>query len=343
LKDGLLDKKHDNRGRSILHKTFDLLHLYARKILYFRTFSLTSTPRFLILIALAVSFLIFKRWRQGNENERLFLPIIFWGFLSCYILRTSHGRYLLPILPIIILFFLLFIRDFIKEKRFALVTMSAAAVFVAMGMLFETDYIIFKVAINGVIFAGLIVVYFYDQNKSKVRDQLKTGFLLLFGLLSFAVSLSVSYLRPGQIGIFKEWGYCAEYDKIAAAAQENIPIWSNIEGELFQFFMRDLDIDFYPDRKMFTLKPWVPKSRMLNGDFENKVFSFGFELFEQFHDRLNKEQIQTVVLVVSTSDDSEFQFPYQQRLDEFNHMDFLSLKNRIEMKNKIVYIYQLVN
>jgi len=342
-KDGPVEIREKSRERNIFQKTFDLFHLYARKILYFRTFSLTSTPRFLILIAVAVSFLIFKRWRERNENERLFLPIIFWCFLLCYILRTSHGRYLLPILPVIILFFLLFIRDVIKDKRFALVTIGAAAVFVTMGMLFETDYILFKTVINTVILAGLLVLYFHTRYESRFHDQLKTGLILLIGLMSFAINLSVSYLRPGQIGIFYEWGYCGEYNKIADTCKQDVPIWSNIEGELFQFFMNDLDIDFHPDREMFTLKPWVPKARLLKGRIENKVFSFGFKLHDQFHSRLKKEQIQTVALVVSTSDDSEFQFPYQQRLDEFNQMDFLSLKNRIEMKNKIVYIYTLVN
>jgi len=338
-----IEGSEEDQGRSFLIQAYDLLKLYTRKILYFRTFSLASTPRFFILIAVAVSFLCFKRWRKNKEHEKLLLPILFWTFLSIYILRTSHGRYLLPILPLVFLFFLLFLRDYIHYRRFAIYTIGASAVFAAMGIAFETDYIFFKVAINGMIFAGLIVIYFYDKNKSRIRDQLKTGFLVFFGFMSFVVSLSVSYLRPGQIGIFLEWGYCGEYHEIADTCKLDIPVWSNIEGELFQFFMNDLDIDFYPNRKLFTLKPWVPKSRLLKDDVKNKVFSFGFESQEQFYGRLKKEQIHTVVLVVSTSDDSEFQFPYQQRLDEFYHMDFLSLKNRIEMKNKIVYIYKLVN
>jgi len=327
--------------QNIFKKLLYIFQLYIRKILYFRTFSLSSMPRFMIVIAMAVSVLCFKEWRRNNEYNKLLLVFMFWTFLSVHILRTSHGRYLLPVVPIVILFFIYFLKDFLKRKKFTFVTLLAACLFVSFGMLFETQYVFVKIMINAVIIAGLAVMVRLQQKESPLLPNFRIALISLIGMISIVISLSVSSLLPGQIGLSWKWGYCGEFKKIAERCGRGEKVWSNVDGELFRFFMRDFNITFQEKREIFSLKEWIPKANKINRDHEKIVYSFDLDSPTQFLAKLKENKINKVALVISNSDTENFRFPKQDERDVFEEMLSLHLQDRVLFKNKILYIYEL--
>jgi len=320
-----------------------ILILYFKKIFYFRTFSLSSWPRFIVFPALAMSFLCFKEWRKREEQPKLIFQFVLWGFLFVYILRTSHGRYLLPIAPVLILFFILFLKEGVKRKRFALLTLLGTVLFICVGMLFEHEYVLAKVFLYIIIGSGLFLYFFHFNRKTEWVLRIRRALVLLIGFSAICINVVVSIMLPGQIGSFKEWGYCAEFNKIADQFEKEKNLWINIDAKLFRFFRSDPLITFYENSMLWKLKEWVPKFEKMNKDHQRNVFSFGFDDPSQFLQELKKEKIDQVALVVSTSDSRNSRFLYQEKLNEFENMPFLTLENRLVFKNKILYIYKRIS
>jgi len=334
-------KNQKSLSSKFLYKLTQNLSMYIQKIFYFRTFSLSSMPRFLIAIALVCSFLFLKLWRKQTEHKRLFFLFLFWIYLLIFILRASHGRYLLPIIPIIILFFIFFLRDVIKRKKFAFLTILGTSLFISLGMAFEKEYVLMKIFINIVICAGLFLVYYSSQKNSSTLPLIRRSFIFTIGIFAVCINLSASYLLPGQIGTFKKWGYCAEFNKIANFFDEDEKIWINADSQLFRFFRNELHIIFVEHDKSFFVKEWIPKQKMINWSHKKTVYSFNLETQTQFFNRLKAENIEKIVLLVSTSEEPGFKFKNQDMLSEIQKMPFLNLQSRLELKNKILYIYGL--
>lgn len=102
----------------------------------------------------------------------------------------------------------------------------------------------------------------------------------------------------------------------------------------------DFSIEFHENNRIWKLKEWIPKVKKMQKGRPKKVYSFDFQDPLQFFNELERKKIGQVGLVVSASDLKVFQFPYGEKLKEFEKMPFLSLENRLVLKNKILYIYR---
>lgn len=51
--------------------------------------------------------------------------------------------------------------------------------------------------------------------------------------------------------------------------------------------------------------------------------------------------IEKIGLIVSTL--QSIKFPYQERLEEYMNADWLKLEKKIELKNKQLYIFEVIN
>lgn len=327
-------------SKNILNKIWGILLLYFRKLLYSRSFSLTSMPRLIVLPALIFSILLFRKWLRQGSRERLILPILFWTYLLVYILRSSHGRYLLPITPIIMLFFILFLKDGLTQKNLSRGVFAAVLLFVSLGLIFEAGFIPIKIGIYTVILSLLLLLMRGRDMKRFPLNKLKWAFVLGIGFSTFCIQLASSYLLPGQIGKFAAWGYNGEMKKIAAYFPEDEPIWFNSDTNLFKFFFRtDALITFYEGRGEWKLASRVPKYDMINRDRRKEVFSFPMDRAE-FLNTLKSNRIRIVALLASTRNDSGYSFTRQSLLEELNRLSSLKPIRQEHLKNKILYIFE---
>ena len=258
-----IKKDKDGSSGSKFIMLLKILLLYFRKIFYFRTFSLSSWPRFIVLPALAMSFLCFKEWRKREEQPKMIFQFVLWGFFLVYILRTSHGRYLLPVAPVLMLFFILFLKEGVKRKRFALLTLLGTVLFICAGMLFEHGYVLVKVFLYIIIGSGLFFYFFHFHRKTEWVLRIRRALVLFIGFSAICINVAVSIILPGQIGSFKEWGYCAEFNKIADQFGKEKNLWINIDTKLFRFFRGDPSITFHENNRIWNIKDLVPKYKRM--------------------------------------------------------------------------------
>lgn len=326
-----------NKLKALIH----LFILYFRKILYYRTFSLSSLPRFVILPAFLMSFVLFKRWRKSEDSAKLVTCYIFWSYLLVYIFRSSHGRYLLPIIPLAYLFFVFFLRDGIEMRKFFRNVLIAIFSFMLLGFLFERQYVPIKACLSIIVMGGFFLMYYLQKRNKAFLFPVRWSILLVIGIFSFSIQIAASILLPGQIGRFMAWGQNGEFKEIARILDKKGPVWINTDFQLLKFYHKDdLSISFKNGQDRWELKDNIPKSAHLNRDRTKYVFCFEYETNEQFRQSLEAHEIQYVMMVVSTYTMRDMSFPKEQYLPIMNTLPYLKLIQTIKMKNKMMYIYE---
>ncbi len=218
---------------------FNPLIAYIGKLFYPRTFSFTSTPRFIIFPALLMSFLLFRRWRKEAEYEKLVLPLVFWGYMLIYWFRASLGRYMLPVVPLVMLFFIFFLLEGLKKKLFARNTIIATTIFTLTGFFFENKYPLIKLALMVFFLSVLWLIYQLQQKKVPRLPLYKLMYLSLITLFSVMVFIGTSFANGRQMGRYQVFGYCGQMDSIAQRFNAKERIWINHDVGLIQFSRHD--------------------------------------------------------------------------------------------------------
>lgn len=328
-------------------KWLDLSFAYIGKLFYSRTFSITSMPRFIIIPAFLMSFVLFRRWKNEGEYARLILPLIFWVYMIVYILHSSYGRYLLPVVPVIILCFAYFLRDGLKMKRFAGYTLIATSLFAVVGLWFETNYPVIKISITVFFMAGLWFLYMYRHRRTGSHEAaglFKGVFVVLLALVSGAIFIGTSFANSRQLGRFAAFGCCGQMKEIASQFKPGETIWINYDVGLIQFFRHDKA--YRPFKSGFwnwELQEKVPKASLLELPQKYDTYSFLILNNNDFHKNINQYRIRTVALVVSTLKEESYRFPKQKWLTRMMKMSFLKLKRKISLKNKELYVFSVTS
>jgi hypothetical protein len=320
----------------------NLLVSYIGKLFYSRTFSFTSMPRFIIVPAFVMSIRLFRYWKRSGQFQKLIAPLILWCYLFSYLLRSSMGRYLLPVVPLIMLFFVSFMAHGLKDRRFARNTLLATILFTAVGLSFESNFQLIKVALNLFFLAGFWLVYRFQQKNKRTVVYFKMGFILLICLLAFSVFLGTSYFNARQLGHYFAFGYCGQMDKISRLFEKNERIWINFNRGLVHFHRHSGAYPVFKEGvKGWKLKEAVPKAALMNKDTRYHTYSFKWDSSATLQEKLQQYQIRKVVLVVSTLKNSRYMLPLQMKLPELLKMQFLELEKEIKLKNKIVYLFKV--
>ena len=92
------------KGDGKLIEIYNFVMAYLGKILYPRSFSFISVPKVVIFPVVYSSVMLVWKYIKSKKKEFnifVFSALLILVWLLFYILRTSHGRYLLPILPFI--------------------------------------------------------------------------------------------------------------------------------------------------------------------------------------------------------------------------------------------------
>lgn len=305
-------------------------------------FSLVSIPKFIIVPAVAMGIRLQNRWIKSPLPSLTVLPFIAWPYLAIVTITRSSGRHLLPILPILLIFFMLFIRDGIEDSQFFKLTVIATSVTVALEIIFPHPQQLMNAIIQAMVLILFWAYYFTTRAATKLHAYTS---ILLVGAIAVSTAGSAivaSYLLPGQIGRALTWGHLSEIRLTAKYVPPQTPVWVNANPLLTSFYTHQ---DFLPpklEKKYYKHFFRIPKSNRLKRSTPQLIHSFPCKSPQAFLRRIRKKNIATILLTVSTSPNKKFRFQHQELYDYFRNDPNFTLRYTIDFKNKQLHIFKVV-
>ena len=330
-----------SNGEGKLVEIYNFVMSYLGKVLYPRSFSFISVPKVVIFPVVFSSVMLVWNYIKSKKKEFsifVFSALLTLVWLLFYIVRTSHGRYLLPILPFIgiILVYIFFFSDFSKKQKNGL--LIGTGLFVLLGFIFESSYILPKILIE----VFLFVLLGFALLKPRLSI-LKGIFISLLSLFSLGVALLFSYTQ-GQINGYINWGRNREVDKIAQTLPRVKLFWGN------SFENRNVLSVLNEEEKLETEWKWefkenIPKNNYLKtmGDVYSDYYQVSQDPisleydFASLKEYIYQNDIEKAVILFSTKEE----FPSQYFIMDFLKFDWLELEQEVHLKNKIVYIFDV--
>ena len=314
-------------------KTINVILQYIGKILYPRTFSFISVPKVVIFPVVYTSVLLVKKYLKSKSSsirKYAHLSLLFLIWLAIYILRTSHGRYLLPVLPVIsiLYIYILFKYRFTKKQKKEMII--GALIFILLGFLFEASYVIPKILIE----AGIFVLFALSVINPKFKN-LKYLPVILLSSACIGVSLLFSYTQ-GQVHGFINFGENREAQEVAKILPKQ-EYWTN--NDINQMLVSVYSNERFSEPQWhWQLHDIVPKKDMLKVLDERKSFVFEIVNIDKFKENIKRYNIEKLVLYESKVKEK---YTDQEYLDIFINQDWIELEKKYEFKGLNVYIFNV--
>lgn len=310
---------------------------YIGKVLYSRVFSFLSVPKVVILPVVITSVMILKRYiinRKEKIKNFAFLSLTLLIWLMVYILRASHGRYLLPILPIIavIYLYILFYQRFSnKQKIFIIIS---TFLYITAGLLFETVYIVPKAILEYSLFILFSITLFKPQWK-----QIKYVLVVLLSVFSLSTALLFSYVQ-GQIHGYVNFGENRNAQVLANLVPTKDRYWINseINSSLISTLNKERYLDPEWRWQLHDIVKWRRDTLEAFGTQQSYTFPvIDMDLFKKniFTYRIKE------VFLIETEVDKE-SYPNQEYLNSFISSNWLEFVKSEEYKGMKVYIFTVI-
>lgn len=253
-----------------------------------------------------------------------------------YIFHASIPRYLLSVAPFIYLFWIVFLVDLkvgdIVIKRVFLVTL----LFSLGGLYFEYSFIWIKLIFLVFIFILYFLIIFINSRRNTI---LKYSLILICCFFALGTGFLSSYLY-GQIGQSLRYGYNREYNKIISLIEKKDVIWINdIGSDKLPFILRGEDLGD-PEWR-WSLQSWIPKKGMLKKNQDFNTYNFYWKDVEDFKERIMENRIEKIVYIKLEENSEKGSLLLQDRLEILLDTEWLELEKEIEMKNKVVYLFNV--
>ncbi len=329
----------EHKRQSIKKKS--LFVIYFKKLLFPRTFSFIAMPKIIVFPALFMSIVMFRRFWKGGRAELLALPILLWSYMVIYIIRESHGRYLMPMLPLLALFFAFFMIEGLKKKWFPGIVLLICGILVALGFTFEIKFVAVKIGFNVILFSFVILALISYRKKWRYANLFALAVPLFSGLFSIGTALASSLTQSdGQMRSFFRYGYIMEVKKVVSEFKPDEKFWLNgfASGYMMYFYMGER---LTAGERTWRLAEWVPKKQLLRRYDDNQHRRIGTRIrsMKRFRKAIMTNSVTKVGLVISTYPKQKFS--YQNRLDDFRKADWLELERTVQFKNKKLFIFNI--
>jgi hypothetical protein len=317
---------------------FGVIMSYLGKILYPRSFSFISIPKVIFFPALLTSMLLFPKFFKKKDYTFLSFALIFWSYILVFVLRASFDRYLFPILPVVVYFFIIFIKDLIKQRKKFLFVLAITTVLAFLGLFFEVDYIAIKIVLNIIVlllYMGYFIVYprFY-KNVNLISSIL---FIALSGI-TFSV-IAYFFYANGQLYYYRLWGKDYEVKKVVEYFDDDENIMINDPGWNMLINVYRGDNRYDPEWK-WKFKDWVPRKDNLKTFERHSAFQpIGISIANDVRS-VENYNIDKVALIVSRL--NGYSLTYEHKLERYKSADWLVLEDVIPLKNKDLYIFDVI-
>lgn len=322
------------KEESLVKKLFNVVVSYIGKILYPRSFSFLSIAKIIFFPALLTSILLFKNSLKRREYVFTSFALILWSYILIFVLRASFDRYLFPILPVVTFFFLLFVRDLVKERKRFIRVLVVTALLTFVGLLFEVDYIAIKIVLNVLVLLAYISYLFYH---GKIKN-LSTPLLIFLSTITFSV-IAFFFYNNGQYHYYDLWGKDYEVSKVVGLFKDEEGIMINDPGWNMLINVYRGDNEYSPEWK-WELQDWIPRKNNLKSFGKHSTYlPTGIAIGNDVK-TVNEYDIEKVALILSTIED--YTFPFNHKLEKYMSADWLELEEIVNLKNKDLYIFKVI-
>ncbi|HRI05642.1 MAG TPA: hypothetical protein PLV59_01720 [Candidatus Dojkabacteria bacterium] len=312
---------------------------YLGKISYPRSFSFISIPKIVIAPALTTSVIFFFKWIKTWDRNRLkvMLVMIFWSYLFIYVFRSSHGRYLLSITPVVIIFFIIFLRNVLYNTKVARGILIATSLYILLGLYFELTFVWHKALINVVLVSLLALTMYLHTWKSKLVQLSSLIFVVALGIATTGTSLVFSW-QLGQLSEYNRWGANHQVEKVVEAFPPEDTIFLNQIGwdQLPSVYRYDMGIQ--PEWK-WQLKEELPKNRMLVVPPKSNTHVGYLPSISSLYTFVVENDIDRVGIVKSELPD--YPFLMQEHIPTLQTKSWAVLEKTVKIKNAQLYIFKM--
>lgn len=320
---------------------------YFEKFLYISIYSFQGISLFVLIPSVISSLYIFKKWKE-NKKQLLFLIIFFWIFLLIYMIRSSHQRYILPLLPFLIIFLIIGLititKEWSKYRKFYLTTIIVST-FAFLATILYQDLIDLRVLFNLV--SGFILLLLFGSLSyfKKYRKILIN--LILIVIIGASLFINV-YALSTKNQIYKSltWGINGEASKIAEMlSPEDVVFVDCKSGTISEFTYL---INFYRKNNYLPIE-WHWKldknlvKRKLDAVEIKSNFYYEFEMADivSFKSYIIENDINKIILLKSALENQKF--PLEDYIEVLENENWLKSAQTQEMKNKTIYIFEVID
>ncbi len=317
-----------------IKSVFTVIISYVGKILYPRSFSFISIPKMIFFPALLTSILLFSNFIKKRDYTFVSFALILWSYILVFVLRASFDRYLFPILPIVVYFFVIFIKDLVKQRKKFVFVLGITTLLTIAGLFFEVDYIVIKIILNTIILF-LYIAYLLLHKKVKIMSSI---LFVALSMITFSV-IAYFFYANGQLYYYRLWGKDYEVKKVVEYFDEDENIMINDPGWNMLINVYRGDNRYNPEWK-WEFKDWVPRKEGLKSFDRHSAFQpTGISIANDVR-AVENYDIDKVALIVSTLDD--YSLGYEHKLERYMSADWLLLEEVIPLKNKDLYIFDVI-
>jgi hypothetical protein len=237
-------------------------------------------------------------------------------------------------LPVIVYFFVLFLKELVKEKKKFILTIVITGILAFCGLFFEVDYLVIKIVLNVLALLFFVLYYFLHD---KIQNIILYVSVLIAGM-TFSV-IAFFYYANGQFHQYLLWGHDYEVQKVVSYFDDNEKIMLNDVGWNILVNVYRGDNRYDPEWK-WKLEEWVPRKENLKM-FE-KITSYNIYLKTAAKDikYARENGITKIGLLVSTIDGQPFL--HQGKLNDYLNSSDLKLLEEVSLKNKKLYIFEVL-
>ena len=272
---------------------FIIQALHLEKILHPRTFSYMALPIAILLPSFVGSIFWFRNTRFTKES---LYSIFFWFFLFIFLVRASHSRYLLPAIPLA----LLFTTTYIREQRKSLsIWVTVTSLLLVLGAI---SYPIPFKGINLTFSLTLIAIIALAPLFKKSSPIIFTIALCVF---TSATGMAANLLLPGNLGRTLKWGKHLEANTILEHAQEEQTIGIiepfNTFGTYAFYRRQTRDTQEWK----YNLHPAVARKAPPTSQQQTKTYALNSSRPNQLLDFISQNNLDCILLVQATGPDEQ--------------------------------------
>ncbi len=336
---------------NLIIEFFNVVLIYCLKIAHPTTFNFNKLPHIIIFFAVPAAFIISWSWFKKRQFSYLFISLIFFIYIPIHIIRWSVIRYMIPFLPVVILFFLFFLKDLSKRFVFSLSILILTIIAVILSLSIDTINVPVKFVLSSISIIAVLLLILSQRKGSQYATRF--GLLIPIIISFFTLSTSLYIIinkrdtQGAPIRSFVEYGYNRECKETMNYFSKDKIIWLNNTGvsSLPLFYRGDkapyyeeLDNKILRKRKQQKLTTKISYDLRENGE---KTFFFDAYSVRFLEKQIKKRGILEVGLTVS--DISGRTFKNQNLLPDLINADWLELREKVKLKNKTFYLFSVLS
>lgn len=320
---------------------------YLEKLFYTTNFSFQGIPLIIIIISITSSIYLSIKWFK-SDRKLLFLPLFYWGYFFIYMIRPSHQRYLLIIIPIAIIFFLYFLDLTINKwkefKKYFYVTMYLCMIVTAISILYQNFLDLrelFNIFGTFVVTALLVGLYFLKKHRKLIIN-----LIITFVVCASLFISSYALLTKNQIYKSNLWGINGEADKIAELFDPEDVVFADCKSSDESEFTYLINIyranNYLPIEWTWEIDRTMVRRKLDPVKVKEKfLYRITPEDTKTFRKYIKEYNINKILLLKSKVEGIEF--PLERYIDVLKAKPWVKLDSVTQLKNKEIYIFIVDN